>query len=39
LSYLEKLESLKNEKEPIIENLQMEINNLIKEIDFLSNDV
>ena len=39
LNYLEKLESLKNKSEPIIEKLQMEINDLIKEIDIISNDV
>ena len=39
LNYLENLESLKNKNEPIIENLQNEINNLVKEIDILSNDL
>ena len=39
LNYLENLENLKNKNEPIISNLQTQINNLINEIDNLSNDI
>ena len=38
LSYLENLENLKNKNEPIIQDLQTQINNLINEIDILSNE-
>ena len=38
LSYLENLENLKNKNEPIIHDLQTQINNLINEIDILSNE-
>lgn len=36
-NYLDNLESLKNKNEPIIANLQSQINVLINEIDILSN--
>ena len=39
ITYLDNLENLKNKNEPIIANLQSEINNLIKEIEILSNEV
>ena len=38
LSYLDNLENLKNKNEPIIQDLQAQINNLINEIDVLSNE-
>ena len=39
ITYLDKLEILKNKNEPIIANLQSEINNLINDIEILSNEI
>ena len=39
LTYLDNLENLKNKNEPIIANLQSEINNLIKDIEVLTNEI
>lgn len=39
INYLENLENLKNKNEPIISDLQCQINDLINEIDILSNNL
>ena len=39
ITYLDNLENLKNKNEPIIANLQSEINNLINDIEILSNEI
>ena len=39
INYLNSLEDLKNKNEPIIYDLQIQINNLVKEIELLSSDL